>query len=355
MLDKIKIYVTAHTAGVLAKDAEAFEFYKRDGRTLNRNAFLTALFLNFRETYQAREDALFAFLKEEIGRETHMPEKKLDGLCYRIASHIHREAAAPHREKFDSLLTLKPTRESAAAIDYAEEYSLAGCSLSEYFRNLFSAYASMPQDEREKIVFRPQYEALQRAIDERRKVFLTTAGGAGKTEAAPYALACSKEELHCYLLAVRGGACIPFRLSRIRSVTPLKEVSAFTPEQEAVFAKMLAYGPQFYYGKEESPALVRLTARGAEKFAKMYVHRPVPDRVENNDYYFSCSLNQLFLYFCRFGKDAYAVYPEKLRRGLFAFHKQACSAHLAHSREKTMYAPPSGKAGTDAPDGPAGG
>ena len=51
MLDKIKINVTAHTAAILQKDAEAFEFFKKDGRTLNKNALLTRLIVNFDESF----------------------------------------------------------------------------------------------------------------------------------------------------------------------------------------------------------------------------------------------------------------------------------------------------------------
>lgn len=46
-MDKIKIYLPEKIAEIIEKDTEAFEFFKRDGMSLNKNALLTALVLNY--------------------------------------------------------------------------------------------------------------------------------------------------------------------------------------------------------------------------------------------------------------------------------------------------------------------
>lgn len=334
MLDKIKINVTAHTAAILQKDAEAFEFFKKDGRTLNKNALLTRLIVNYDETFRAKEHELFSYLKKKLAA-AHISKSELEQLCYTVAGHINKREAAPTGEKFSCTVSVKPTKESEPIIAYTEEYLLAGSTLSEYFRNMFSSYAALPQDEREKIIFRSQYRSLQRAIDAGKKVFVTTANNREKRlELSPYALSNSKEELHGYLIAAHNGACIPLRISRILSVNELAEPVAFTDAQKKIFARMLAYGPQFVYGKAEEEILVQLTAQGMDKFKKLYVHRPIPSRVENNNYYFNCSYTQVIQYFQRFGKDAFVVYPQQVRDAVIRFHREAAERYRPRQHEK---------------------
>lgn len=95
---------------------------------------------------------------------------------------------------------------------------------------------------------------------------------------------------------------------------------------------MLAYGPQFRYGKNESEVRIQLSRKGMELFKKMYVHRPIPLRIENNDYFFECSYNQIIQYFARFGKEAYVVYPQSVRDSLRAFHADAVARYDAGAR-----------------------
>lgn len=335
MTEKIKINVPKATFDVLMKDAESFELYKTDGRTPNKNALYTHIIVNYHETFRAKEAELFNYLKKTLSRSL-LPARDPDSLCLEIASHVNKTKASAGRDKFDCSLSVKPTRESEPVIAYVEEYLLAGATLSEYFRNLFSSYASLPQDEREKIVFKPQYDAIAKAVSERKKAFITTTGGnVKKFEISPFALSDAKEELHVYVLAVAKGECMPLRLSRITSVNVLRDAAVFTDEQRRIFEKMLTYGPQFKYGKRETEVKVRLTPIGADLFKKLYVHRPVPTKIEDDCYYFECSYTQIIQYFVRFGKDAYVEYPEKVRDAIFYFHKHACNNYYATKRRQS--------------------
>lgn len=333
MTEKLKINVTKRTADILEKDAESFEFFKADGRTLNKNALLTQLIVNYYERFRVQEEELSSYLTGAIGKETDLKKGELEALCRTIASHVRKREAAPLKERFDHTVSVKPTRASEPVLDYIEAYLLGGNTLSEYFRNLFSSYAALPQDEREKIVFRPQYEALERAIAAKKKVFLTTQRTREKGyELSPYRIAASKEELHCYLLAARGNECVPIRLSRIVSVTPLAEDAVFSPEHLSMFARMLAFGPQFRYGKREEEAVVQFTAHGMEMYRALYVHRPVPVSVENNTFTFACSHQQLMQYLVRFGRDAFVVRPASLRERIRTFYALAGKKYASANR-----------------------
>lgn len=321
-MEKLKIYVTRYIADIIEKDAEAFEFFKRDGITLNKNALLSQLIVNYHNKFSAEQDALLGFLKERISNAVG-DNAKLDGVCFDICERINKRNAAPNDEKFDVLLHIKPTRQSEPVLEYIERYSLAGRTLSEYFRSMLASYAAMPQNKREEIIFKPQYDAVLRAIKEKKKVFITLNNGRGSgMEAAPYAIAGSKEELHLYVLAAEK-TCAPIRLSRVASVKQLNADAVFDGQQLFLFDKMLKYGPQFIYRPFESEAMVELTERGVEKYKKIYVHRPVPVKIVKNYYYFECSHTQLLQYFTRFGNDAKIIYPQSLRRDVCAFHRRA--------------------------------
>jgi hypothetical protein len=321
-MEKLKIYVTSRIAEILLKDTEGFEFYKKGGMEFNKNAFLTKLIVNYHSQFAERERELLAFIQEKLqGRGA------LDEFCFALCEKLNEQNAAPNGEKFDVLLSLKPTKESEPMLDYIEQYELGGRTLSEYFRSMFASYAALPQDKREQIIFKPQYDAILEAIKVKKKVFVTMSRGDKRVEISPYAVADSKEELHLYVLGATLKSAQPIRLSRIVSVRQLSSEAEFTPEQEFVFKKMLRYGPQFIYSPYEKEVMVQLTDVGMGKFKKIYVHRPVPFKVEGNRYYFECSHAQIMQYFIRFGEDAEIIYPKKLRDEICFFHRRAAAVY----------------------------
>lgn len=330
VMEKIKIYVTERIASVLEKDAEGFEFFKKDGRTVNKNALLTNLVVNYYKNFTGQQTDLLNFLKNKISATAKVADDSLNGLCFDLCEKLNERSAAPNGEKFDKLVSFKPTKESEPIIDYIESYCLMGRTLSEYFRSMFASYVALPQDQREQIIFKPQYDAIIKAIKEQKRIFFTTRRGfTQKTECAPYAIATSKEEMHCYVLTANK-TCTPVRLSRIVSVTPLAADAVFTQSQIELFEKMKTYGPQFMYRQGDGEVLVELTAKGIDKFKRIYVHRPIPVKVENNYYYFNCSHSQIVQYFIRLGCDAKIIYPQSVRDEVFNYHRRACDRYRKH-------------------------
>ena len=326
-MEKIKIYVTQRIANILEKDAEGFEFFKTDGRTVNKNALLTKLIVNYHNSFTQQQNELLTFFKSKIKSTADIREKDLNDLCFDLCEKLNEKSAAPNGEKFDCLISLKPTKESEPVIEYIERYSLMGRSISEYFRSMLSSYAALPQDKRELIIFKEQYDAITKAIKEKKRVFVTTRWGIDKKiDCAPYDVANSKEELHCYILAATKG-CFTLRLSRVVSVTQLTASAEFTPSQIEIFEKMKTFGPQFIYRPNDQEVMVELTARGIEKFKKIYVHRPVPTKINNNHYYFNCANTQIVQYFVRFGGDAKIIYPQSVRDEVYNFHRWALNRY----------------------------
>lgn len=325
MNEKIKIYVTARIAEILEKDAESFEFFKSDGRTVNKNALLTKIILNYHKEFDARQRALLEYLRSKIGSTVSVSTPKLEALCTELSGKLS-ERAASDGGKFDRLISFKPTRETESLIAYIERYMLCGRSLSEYFRNLFSSYAEMSQDKREEVVFKPQFDAIMKSVEEGKRVFITMKSKR-VIETAVYSVARSKEEMHCYVLTTTSKSCAPVRLSRILSVTQIAEKAEFSDDQLKIFNKMLTYGPQFFYAANEEPVEVLLSDNGMAMFRQFYVHRPMPEKIEGNIITFHCSHDQVLQYFRRFGRQAKILSPKSVKERMYHFHRSAANSY----------------------------
>jgi hypothetical protein len=341
--DKIKIYVTARIAQILEKDAGAFEFFKKDGRTPNKNAMLTRLVVNYFDEFREKQNATYNYLEKTIGAKTRISDDALKILCYEISEELNKQNAAPDKEKFDKLVSLKPTKETQAIVDYIEEYELEGYSLSEYFRNMFASYAALPQDKREEILFKKQKETIEQAIKEGKKLFLSVDHTKKNAlEVSPYALTVTKDEIHVYLLAFDGKSCIPLRLSRITSAVLLPQAVSFEDIHVSVFEKMLRYGPQFLYRPYEEEIKVELTEKGIQRFKKFYVHRPDPTSIDGNIYTFHCAQSQVVAYFERFGSEAYILSPYRaqkevknfFRRGYYSYKDRMDAECISKTKEE---------------------
>ena len=319
--EKIKIYVTKRIAEILEKDAETFEFIKKDGITPNKNAFLTTLIINYWEIFRDRQNKFNNIVKDAILSNISLSSEKVEQLSYDIANKINRESASDLLENFNQLVSLKPTKESKHIIDYIESYLLEGNSLSEYFRNMFFSYTQLPQDMREKIIFKTQYNTISDAIKNGNKIFITTRSDKGsKLEIAPYAFSRSKEEMHIYLLYEIAHFCRSIKLSKINSVVILNSKSSFNKKVIDLFAKMNTYGPQFFYNFDEQDVVIKLTKRGIQLFHKMYVHRPIPYSIDKDIYTFKCSHTQIIQYFSRFGGDVEILSPKSIHEAIYKFH-----------------------------------
>jgi predicted DNA-binding transcriptional regulator YafY len=224
-------------------------------------------------------------------------------------------------EKFDNLISFKPTKSTIEIIDYINQFLLENCSLSEYFRNMFTAYTSLPQDMREKIIFKQNYQLISDAINRKKQIFISVQGAKRATmQIAPYCFSRSKEEIHIYLIYKAEQSCKSIKLSKIQSVTVLDKNTKFNELDIKLIEKMQKYGAQFSYDYNEEPIVVKLTPRGQLLLHKIYVHRPIPDKIEGNIYTFNCSHQQVVQYFLRFGGEVKIIAPASVKREMYDFH-----------------------------------
>ena len=320
MLEKIKTYTTKRVSEILAKDAENFGFLKSDGITPNKNALLSALLVNYFDIYNQnkleKQKDIFNILKNN----TLLSDNSAKQLTPLIIDSLNKEPFEDKTEKYDQLVSLKPTKQTNSILEYINNYMLQNESLSKYLRDLFTSYTSLPQDRREIIIFKPVYDCLMQAIAENKKVFITPKKNRGY-EISPYTIALTKEEMHLYLLGYTPSSYKTIKLSSIDSVIILEKPSQIDDKAKLMLQKMAKSNPQFVYTPNTQPVIVEFTDRGLIMFQKIYIHRPMPTKIQGNVFTFDCSYIQAIYYFTKFGKDAKVVSPEYVKSQLLNFYQ----------------------------------
>ena len=311
MEEKIKIYVPQSVYNVLIKDMELFEFYKKD-KSLNKNDFINTLILNYYEAYAKKNNEIYTYVKKLLEATTHESTTTNSQLAEDILHLIENKNNQSLDKKRDVAISIKPTKKSAATIEYICEYCLYGNTISNYFRNMFTFYSMFALNQRERIIFKEVFEIIEEAIETKKKIYFTTNTSKTKFVVSPYAIAHSKEELFNYVLTERNGEVATFRITRIKSPMIQKNNAHFVQNNIPIFEKMKEHDPQYVYDAYLGEIKVYLTEQGKKKFNKMYLYRPKVVRVEDNYYYFDCATSQAFQYFTRFGGDAIILEPQSL-------------------------------------------
>ncbi len=315
MTEKYKIYISGETRSRLENDAEFFEFIKKD-TSVNLNAFLKTLLVNYFDRYRRESDELRSSIMQDLSGIPALAEQEAARLADRIVrTYIKNEPAVKGRS---TAITLTVSGASFEIIRIIENNLLRDISLSQYLRDLFYSYLSIPRNEREAIIFRDTYEDIHKALQAHRVLSFTTAAAENNTvfSAEPYLIAPSKEEQCNYLICVdrAGRVARTFRISRLRSVFVTSDTFSVDPELQQELLEKSTRSPH-----SVSPvihATVHLNKYGKKKYRSITKNRPPVSKIEGDTYYFDWPAVQLIEYFKRFGRDAVVLSPASLKEAL---------------------------------------
>ncbi len=336
-MDKLNIYVPKDIGAKLKKDADMFEVYKKDGRAINMNGFLSRIINGFYDDYVSSAREKYASILSAI-KTDKLSEKEKE----KIATNIHKNVDFPvppsRKGKDPPRLSLKPTKETEAIIVQIMQ-SLGGeDSISQYFCRMLMSYCEMPFSKREQILFKENYEKFQNACVGQKSISFRTIWNPNYIhDVVPYKVVTGPEEMFNYLLCAEVNPSTgeqeakAYRLNRIDKIIDGRSMSSIDDKVKHYLEMMIQYGPQ-YAINEDIESCVRLNPDGVSSFNKIYFGRPQSDHVENKGdqayYYFRCSVDQLFLYFKRFEGDvAEVIYPESLRERIIRFHKETLESY----------------------------
>ena len=311
MTEKIKISVPDRIYELLHKDAKDFRVLKPSGKE-NLNAFINSLVVNFYEEFSADDESL----RESInGALSAIPEKYAKEAFYEVMNAISK------RDKEENLgksvaLSFKPTKLSESVTVYIENVLLKNEAVSSFYRRLFIAYSKKLKNEREKIIYKQNYEILINALKKGLQVCISLDNGHVYNDVSVYAIESAKDELFNYVLCFSDNKNRTFRLARIKTVSILVKGTEIPKESQSMFDRQIAAGAQYpIYSTDNEPIRVQLSRKGRELFDKIYLYRPIPTEIDGDIYTFNCSANQVLFYFSRFGSEALILSPKKL--GIF--------------------------------------
>lgn len=318
--EKIKIAVPKEINKILDRDIESFEFLKKD-LSLNKNSFINSLIIAYFEQFMKEEKNERELLIIQA-KKYNLVGEDVDKFINQVLKMYYNNYQK--KESYSETISFRPTKKSIYAIDYIENNLLSKSTLSDFFRRLFYRYCSLPQYQRERIIFKDIYQKISKAIDDRKQVYIATRFNAGnRFSTSPYTFSVVKEETYNYLLCKDEKSYRTFRLSKIQDCIITDKEAVFDEKDRSHFERMMMYGPQYLYLDNDQEAEVILTKKGQKYFKSFYVYRPVVDRIEGNHYFFKCSIDQLTQYFSRFGSECYVIKPNNLRMRLINYYKEA--------------------------------
>lgn len=332
MDEKIKISLPKSVLTTLKNDCKNFNILKADGSP-NFNAFINTLITNYYEAFSANEETLHDDIKKTL---QFIPERFKEETFTSIVKIIAKKDVSAINDD-STTFSFKPTRSSEKAISFIENVLLSSESLSSFYRRLFISYVSKTQPQRELIVFKKNYELLQRAVKKGVCVYIATKSD-GINDLSVYGVFSAKEELYNYVLATDGKKLYTIRLANVKDVSLLSKTAFISPVVKNIFDRQIRCGVQYpIYEGEENLIKVKFTARGLFLFKKIYLYRPTPVKIENDIYSFDCSTNQAVHYFKRLGLDAIIIEPKEiseLMRNFYSTTTRKYNNYLSNNRKK---------------------
>lgn len=332
MEEKIKITISKNTLIKLENDCEKFLFNKSSGE-INRNLFFNTLIINYYKQFSSIEETTKRDIKGIISTYTNKSQE--------ITNEVLRYLANKELDAMSTsttIINIKPTKLTADAIQYINNFLLIDSSVSSYYRRLFESYAKFSQSKRERIICSPVYAKILSTIKEKKKAYIILKNGNEIKEASIYTIKASSDELYNYVLfeSQNGNPCT-LRLSKIKSIELLNISANITSENISIFEKQIQYGIQYpIYSLSEDPVKVKFTDKGLKMFKKIYLYRPKPSFIEDNIYTFNCSHYQIVFYFKRFGGEAIIISPDKLTKHLQYFFSDSYKDYVEAYEEDLL-------------------
>ncbi len=337
--EKINIYVPHEAGKRLDNDAQLFEIFKADQRSINKNRFLTMLLCGYYDEYlqerKALQDAVLRILDDSgvsVGNEKILSEAIVDEVY---------DLDIPKRKGKDSVcFSFKPTKESERIIMDIKHHPSERGYPSQFFCKMLISYLKKPISVRERIIFKNSVEIIDSACASGRAITFSSIWDKTQWhEVMPFALVPSQEEMYNYLVCEEvntktGLAEVrSYRLNRMTNVGFGARSQPISTENKLCCERTVRIAPQYAINSDEE-ICVRLNAAGAKLYNRIYYGRPPFERIEpladgsGYYYYFRCSPDQVFHYFRRFDNDtAQIISPTHLRKRIKEFHQGALKSY----------------------------
>ena len=322
MQEKIKVNLSYNVYHLLQKDMEDFKFYLKDGEP-NKNLFYNTIVKNMINLY--RNDMELIREKLSLILDKHISSKDVfNDVLNEIETLYNYTLDDKTNRSHGYYISFRPSKKLEDLYEEIELYELKNTTISNYFRNIFNKYAKLPQDERERIIFKDELNNIESAIHNKKIIKVKI--NDSSFDFLPYVVVRTNDELYNYVVgAIKNENkfhCLSLHLYKCVNIIKTKNKFEFSDEEIIQLNENLSFGPR-EIERRAVLTKIKLTKNGIKKFKKMYLNRPIPIEITDDIYTFNCSHQNLFIYFSRFGVDATILEPLNLRNQMIAFHKKA--------------------------------
>lgn len=322
MQEKIKVNLSYNVYHLLQKDMEDFKFYLKDGEP-NKNLFYNIIVKNMINLY--RNDMELIREKLSLILDKHISSKDVfNDVLNEIETLYNYTIDDKTNRSHGYYISFRPSKKLEDLYEEIELYELKNTTISNYFRNIFNKYAKLPQDERERIIFKDELNNIESAIHNKKIIKVKI--NDSSFDFLPYVVVRTNDELYNYVVgAIKNENrfhCLSLHLYKCINIIKTKNKFEFSDEEINQLNENLSFGPR-EIERRAVLTKIKLTKNGIKKFKKMYLNRPIPIEINDDIYTFNCSHQNLFIYFSRFGVDATILEPLNLRNQMIAFHKKA--------------------------------
>lgn len=324
MVDKIKVNLSYKVYHQILADMESFHFYKENGET-NLNLFMNVIVKGMYERNTKLDNEMELELDKILAGVNNVDIK--DSIKNQLSLIIADRLDDKSNRSVGYYISFRPSAKYSEIYDEIELNHLSNNTISSYFRGLFNEYAHMSQDTREEIVFKDTLKLITSAINT--KSYLSTIDKK-ITNFIPYCISKTSDELYNYVIGatIRNGYFHPFSLHLYKATKFIKEKKHFELSEDDInkFEKIIVKGPREIEIRSGEAEVV-LTQKGIKLFKQYYLNRPIPTKIEANHYFFNSSIENIFVYFSRFGNNVDIISPVNLRNQMKNFHKHAYNTY----------------------------
>lgn len=334
-MEKVKVNLSYSNYSTLIHDAETFGFYKPNGE-VNKNHFYNEVVKALYLERHNKSEAIRNFYKNELSQHIY-DNDIINDLVSKISRSINNATNDFENQYHDYSILIRPSKAYENIYETIFETHLIDDTISNYFRNLFFEYCSLEQDDREILLFNNLYQQIMDAIYNKKIIKIKVGGMYYKF--IPYAVAKTKEKLFNYVVGFTLNKhnekfLASYHLYKIESIIEVNEYVELEDYEINKLDQLIIKGPQYkidYY----TSACIELTKEGQRMWKLLYLNRPNTTKIEDNKYYFDCSIIQLEQYFVRFGKNAKVIYPNTLKFKLRKFYKEALNSIYSNDEKIT--------------------
>lgn len=289
------------------------------------SGFINQIFENFRDTAQASVSIALQHQQDAWSQtlstlDPDAREKAIDSLTDAYLSSWKQNSLSFSKgQMLRFRINQRNYEYLTESISCSEDLYYGKKGIGKYLKALLEEYACKRFLDREAIVFRPYFEKIHVAIQERKRLKLQLSE---RTQFFVYPVLITTDPLsmYHYLIGYAGSDRNPndsyhsasFRISNLQAVEIQNSGPLLKQKyRELVLQELQEKGAQFLRSPAED-IRVQLTPAGVKKYQRILHLRPQYVKKEQDVYVFHCTQAQIEFYFFKFGADARILEPKAL-------------------------------------------